>query len=234
MPLPQFQPIPLTRIREPFSHPEWICEVKWDGFRSLAYVSKGDCHLISRNGNQFQSFPALAEAFPAELCARSAVLDGEIVCLDRHGKTQFKDLLFRRGEPRFYAFDLLWPDGEDLRYLLLIDRKLRLRSVVPKRGDRLLYCDHIEEEAKGCSALYASMISKALSPNGNPACTCRERRRAGSKSGTAVTASGSGGRNYSKGSGEATRIFVVGISAQGRVRRRGRELGLIAGLRCQL
>jgi hypothetical protein len=41
------------------------------------------------------------------------VLDGEIVCLDRHGKPQFRDLLFRRGEPRFYAFDLLSVDGED-------------------------------------------------------------------------------------------------------------------------
>ena len=46
--------------------------------------------------------PALANSLPAELRARSAVLDGEIVALDRRGKTQFKDLLFGRGEPRFY------------------------------------------------------------------------------------------------------------------------------------
>ena len=72
-----------------------------DGFRALAYVHDGDCHLISRNGNQFKSFPALAESLPAELRARSAILDGEIVCLDRHGKTQFKDLLLRRGSPGF-------------------------------------------------------------------------------------------------------------------------------------
>ena len=81
------------------------------------------CSLISRNGNQFKSFPALAENLPAELRARSAILDGEIVCLDRHGKTQFKDLLFRSGEPRFYTFDLLWADGEDLRHLPLIAAK---------------------------------------------------------------------------------------------------------------
>jgi len=74
------------------------------GVRSLAYVHKGDCHLISRNGNQFKSFPALAESLPAELRTRSAVLDGEIVALDRHGKTQFRDLLFRRGDSRFYLF----------------------------------------------------------------------------------------------------------------------------------
>jgi bifunctional non-homologous end joining protein LigD len=109
----------------------WIFEVKWDGFRALAYVHGGDCRLISRNGNQFKSFPTLAESLPAELRVQSAILDGEIVCLDRHGKTQFKDLLFRRGEPRFYAFDLLWCEGEDLRYLPLIERKLRSRSVVP-------------------------------------------------------------------------------------------------------
>ena len=77
------------------------------GFRALAYVHKGECRLISRNGNQFKSFPALAEALPAELRIRTAVLDGEIVCLDGNGKTQFRDLLFRRGEPRFYAFALV-------------------------------------------------------------------------------------------------------------------------------
>ncbi len=92
---------------------------------------------------------ALADSLPAELCCRSAVLDGEIVCLDRHGKTRFKDPLFRRGEPRFYAFDLLWHDGEDLRHLPLIERKLRLRSVVPRRGDRLLYSDRVEADGEG-------------------------------------------------------------------------------------
>jgi ATP-dependent DNA ligase len=91
-------------------HPEWLFEVKWDGFRALVQIDRGVCRLISRNGNQFKSFPALAEILPAELRDRSAILDGEIVCLDRLGKTQFKDLLFRRGEPRCYAFDLLWAD----------------------------------------------------------------------------------------------------------------------------
>ncbi len=86
--------MPLNRIREPFSHPEWLFEVKWDGFRALAYVHRGACKLISCNGNQFKSFPALAEALPAELRAGSAVLDGEIVALDSHGKTQFRGLGF--------------------------------------------------------------------------------------------------------------------------------------------
>lgn len=136
----------LGRVPEPFSHPDWLYEIKWDGFRSLVYVENGDCKLVSRNGNDFKSFSALDKAIPKELRSRSAVLDGEIVCLDRHGKTQFKDLLFRRGEPRLYAFDLLWCGGEDLRHLPLIERKSRLRAVVPRGGERLLYCDHIEAD----------------------------------------------------------------------------------------
>jgi bifunctional non-homologous end joining protein LigD len=71
------------------------------------------------------------------------------VSLDASGKLQFRDLLFRRGEPRFYAFDALWIDGEDLRQLPLIERKSRLRSIVPRYGERLLYCDHIEANGEG-------------------------------------------------------------------------------------
>ena len=48
------------------------------------------------------------------------------------GKPQFRGLLFRRGEPRFVAFDLLWLHGEDFRYMSLMDRKARVRSVVPR------------------------------------------------------------------------------------------------------
>jgi hypothetical protein len=72
-------------------------------------------------------------------------------------------LLFRRAGPVFYAFDILWDEhaksddeeemrtfrnGEDTRYVPLIDRKLRLRRVVPKRGERLLYCDHMESDGE--------------------------------------------------------------------------------------
>lgn len=107
MSLPRFQTMPLGRAREPFSHSDWIFEVKWDGFRSLVYIDGGGCRLVSRNGNQFKSFPALDAILPAEIRAHSAVLDGEIVCLDHAGKPQFRDLLFHRGEPRFVAFDLV-------------------------------------------------------------------------------------------------------------------------------
>jgi len=105
--LPIFQTMPLGRAREPFSHPDWIFEVKWDGFRSLIRIEQGACKLVSRKGNEFKSFSVLSKAIPTEIQGRSAVLDGEIVCLDADGQPQFRDLLFRRGEPRFVAFDLL-------------------------------------------------------------------------------------------------------------------------------
>ena len=119
---------------------------------------------MSRNGNTFKSFPGLCEGLARDLKGRRCVLDGEIVCLNPDGKPQFRELLFRRAEPLFYAFDILWDEhaktddeqenqrfrnGEDLRYLPLIDRKLRLHAVVPKRGERLLYCDHIDQDGEG-------------------------------------------------------------------------------------
>lgn len=75
-------------------------------------------------------------------------MDGEIVCLNDAGKTEFRDLLFRRGEPRFVAFDLLWCDGQDLRYTPLIERKHQLRSILRTGSERLLYCDHIEGDGE--------------------------------------------------------------------------------------
>lgn len=139
--------MPLKRHHEPFSHRDWFFELKHDGFRALAFIQDGRCRLVSRNGNEFRKFDALASSLPKELEAGAAVLDGEIVCLDDRGHSQFNELLFGRGEPRFYAFDLLWCDGKDLRHDGLHERKRKLKSLIPHR-ERLLYCDHIEEHGK--------------------------------------------------------------------------------------
>src|SRR4051794_30199011 len=138
------KPMPLKRRPDAFSHPDWLYELKHDGFRALAFVENGRCRLISRNGNAFSAFASLNESIPRELNAAAAVLDGEIVCLDREGKSQFNELLFRRGEPRFFAFDLLWCDGKDLRFDGLHERKRQLKALI--RGtEPLLFCDHIEQ-----------------------------------------------------------------------------------------
>ena len=89
--------------------------------------------LISRNGNPFSSFSGLADTIAASVPhVKDAVLDGEIVCLNKRGHPQFNDLLLRRGEPCFFAFDLLWNAGKDYRRDALVDRKHELRRLLTK------------------------------------------------------------------------------------------------------
>ena len=105
-----FQPMPLSRKPAPFDHPEWVFELKYDGFRSLAIIQSGRCELISRNGHPFNSFSDLRKGLTSPYQGRT-VFDGEIVCLDKRGRPQFNDLLFHRGAPCFFAFDLPMADG---------------------------------------------------------------------------------------------------------------------------
>ena len=142
--MPRFQPLAVGQHPAPFNHRDYFFEIKWDGFRCLTRIEHGKCELVSRNDNEFKSFSSLNVAVAQELKNRSVVLDGEIVCLDNAGKPQFYDLLFKRREPRLCAFDLLWLDGEDLRYAPLAERKATLRGPL-REPDRLFYCDHVEQ-----------------------------------------------------------------------------------------
>src|SRR5690242_2665581 len=112
----QVQPMPLLKRRSPFDDTDFIFELKYDGFRALAVIEHGHAQLLSRNGHPFASFSALAESISDSLPNVRAVIDGEICSLDRRGRPQFKNLLFRRGNPPcFFAFDLLTCDRKDLR-----------------------------------------------------------------------------------------------------------------------
>src|SRR5215469_6170452 len=134
----------LSRRPEPFDSEEFIYELKIDGFRALAYVENGQCDLVSRNGNTFRNFKDLAQWIGENLRVESAVLDGEIACVDDAGRSVFNDLLFRRRECVFFAFDLLFLNGEDLRTLPLIERKARLKQLLRRKGPPVVYVDHIE------------------------------------------------------------------------------------------
>jgi len=143
-----FQPMPLSRKPAPFDHPDWIFELKYDGFRSLAIIHNGRCELISRNGHPFNSFSNLRNELKSPYQGKT-VLDGEIVCLDKRGKPQFNDLLFHRGEPCFFAFDLLMADGKDLRTERLTARKHELRRLLSKVPvSRMQYVEHVEQYGK--------------------------------------------------------------------------------------
>lgn len=112
---------------------------------SFPHVEYDRCRLISRNNNEFKSFDSLNTCIAHEVKGHSVVRDGEIVCLDENGKPRFYDLLLRRGEPRFCAFDVLYCDGENFRYMPLAERKWRLPSLIPESSDRLFFCDHVEQ-----------------------------------------------------------------------------------------
>ena len=132
----------LSLIAAPFDDADWIFEIKHDGFRALAYISGGSCALVSHKNNQYKSFPALRESL-AQL-KTSAILDGEIVCLDAEGKSQFMPLMRRKGHATFYAFDLLWLGKKDLRGLPLTKRKQRLQKLLAKaKLPGVVYANHI-------------------------------------------------------------------------------------------
>ena len=162
---PAVRPMVLRRFVEPFSDPDWLFEVKHDGFRALAYVVDGDCRLVSRKNHTYKRFEPVSQSIAAALGDRDAIIDGEIVCLADDGRALFKNLMYRRGEPYFYAFDLLWLDGEDLRECPLIERKKTLRKIVPRHGSRVLYADHVEGRGKDlfrlvCDADLEGVVAK--------------------------------------------------------------------------
>ena len=128
----------------PFDHSDWIFEIKHDGFRGLAYVENEHARMLSRRGNQYKSFSELSSWIARHLNVEDAVIDGEIACLDSEGRSNFGDLLYRRSDPHFFAFDLLWLNGRDLRDLPLTERKQKLREIVPAAPSRVLYSDHVE------------------------------------------------------------------------------------------
>jgi ATP-dependent DNA ligase len=128
--LPRVQPIIPTRRKEPFDHPEWLFDFKYDGFRALCYIEQGRCRLTSRNGNMLSRFEALADQVAAVLDVDEAVIDGEVIVVDETGRPQFYELLRVPRRASYVAFDILWLDGTDLRSLPFDERRRRLQRVL--------------------------------------------------------------------------------------------------------
>ncbi|HEU0136809.1 MAG TPA: DNA ligase D [Flavobacterium sp.] len=134
------KPMLATLVNEPFEDPNWIYEVKWDGYRSLAYVSRGAATLSSRNNKSFsEKYYPLTAAMAAWNI--DVVLDGEIVVIDKDGKANFGALQNWRSEADgdliFYAFDVLWYNGKNLMELPLSERQAILKEVLPNDDDRI-------------------------------------------------------------------------------------------------
>jgi len=158
--LPDIGPPMLAEIGkgEPPSDPKWIYEVKWDGVRALCYIQNGQVRMVSRNGNMIdRQYPELS-ILPHHIQAKTAIVDGEIAALNERGVPSFEllqrrinvadassaALLSRHHPVVFYAFDLLYLDGRDLRGLSLIERKRMLKEVL-QPNDVVRYSEHFSD-----------------------------------------------------------------------------------------
>ena len=150
MALPQIEPIIPTRRREPFDDPDWLFDVKYDGFRALCFVEQWRGHFVSRNGKPLNRFTALADELAEVLEVDEAVIDGEMIVADDSGRPQFYDLLRGRQTPVYVAFDLLWRDGVDLRLLPLSERRSALRGLLTKGSPDPVISEAVSVEGRGC------------------------------------------------------------------------------------
>lgn len=138
------KPMLATLLDEPFDEPGWLYEVKWDGYRALAFLQKSNVKLKSRNDQSYKDqFYPIYQALKE--WGIKAVIDGEVVVLNKNGTANFGALQNWRseadGELRYYVFDILWYDGYDLRGLPLLDRKAILAELVPSQSPILLSQD---------------------------------------------------------------------------------------------
>jgi len=134
------KPMLATLVDEPFDDPDWVYEVKWDGYRSIAYINNGEVELQSRNNKPFnEKYYPLYQALTTWKI--NAVLDGEIVVLNDKGQSTFGNLQNWRseadGELAYYVFDLLWYDGKNLMDLPFKERRSVLKQVLPTDNDMI-------------------------------------------------------------------------------------------------
>jgi bifunctional non-homologous end joining protein LigD len=140
------RPMLATLTDKSFDDPDWVFETKWDGFRAIAVAKPGRATLYSRNLNDIsRKYPSICAALAK--IKHEAVLDGELVAVDEHGRSRFQLLQNAERESTrllYCVFDLLYLDDKDLRGKTLLERKAALKRILPK--SRLLYSEHVVGE----------------------------------------------------------------------------------------
>jgi bifunctional non-homologous end joining protein LigD len=129
-----FRPMLATLVDKPFDEPGWLYEIKWDGYRAIAMINKGEVNLISRNNKSFNEkfYPVVDALKKLDI---NAVIDGEVVVLNKKGIANFGALQNWRSEADgdlfYYVFDIMWLNGYSLKHLPLIKRKEILKETLP-------------------------------------------------------------------------------------------------------
>ena len=145
---PPFRPVQLAKLVDAVpTGNTWLHEMKYDGYRTLVAIGGGKARAYTRSGLDWsEKFGGIVEA-AAGLDVDSALIDGEAVVLDADGRSSFQALQNAlKGAPStidLYAFDLLELNSEDLTNRPLSERKELLSSILPSKGGRLKYSEHI-------------------------------------------------------------------------------------------
>ena len=148
-PMPMnIEPMLATLVSEPINEVGWVYEMKWDGYRAVAYIKNNKVDICSRNNKSFnQKFYPLHEALLQWNI--NAVVDGEIVVVNEHGLPDFSGLQTWRSEADgqlfYYLFDILWLEGFSVMHLPLEQRKQLLKSIIPKGSSHLRFSDILED-----------------------------------------------------------------------------------------
>lgn len=171
-PFPGFIPPALATLRpEAPVGTDWLHEVKFDGYRLQAHLRDGKVSLLTRTGLDWTAkFGAAVPEALAKLDAAEAIIDGELVVETARGVSDFGALQTDLSDGRadrfvYYAFDLLYLDGEDLRGMPLDDRKGRLEGLLSQAEDPLRFSAHFDEQGEmilrhACRLSLEGIVSK--------------------------------------------------------------------------
>jgi bifunctional non-homologous end joining protein LigD len=151
-PMPEpIEPMLATLVNEPINESGWFYEMKWDGYRAVAYINKGSVDLLSRNQKSFnQKYYPLYQSLKEWNI--QVVLDGEIVVVNEHGIPDFSNLQLWRseadGQLLYYLFDILWLNGISLINLPIEERRAILKAIVPVDNPHLRVSESLKDSGE--------------------------------------------------------------------------------------
>jgi bifunctional non-homologous end joining protein LigD len=213
----EYAPMLATLVEQLPRSRDWVFEVKWDGYRALAYVTGAEVVLRSRKGNDFTArFQAVAKEIAKAIKTPDCVLDGEVCALDEQGRSSFSAMQQGKASTPlvYYAFDVLEVEAESLVGLPLEERRERLEALLDRRN-KTVQLSEFFDDGKG---LLAAVEKQGL--EGVIAKKLGSRYAAGKRT-----------RDWLKIKTHGGQEFVIAGYTKGQGRRSGRFGSLVLGYR---